>query len=271
MKSAPLLGWPILGSIGVHVVGIAAASSMMLASASTSTMPLVPIELVRVEPPAPPPPPPPPKPDLKPITPPKLATKPQELVTPEPLPAVPLREEPLREDTPRRPAAAIVDSSPVPDQRLLGSLGSTTPLAGAVGAGKVFDKGDMLAVPGNGSNGGNASGTGTRVASLPNQGADDGGEVTDFARPLGGYQTKPRYPDGARRRGIEGVTMLRFQVSTAGRVASVTVAQSAGNSDLDRAAVEAVKSWLFEPARRGKEPVSVWVTLPVRFQLQGVE
>ena len=37
--------------------------------------------------------------------------------------------------------------------------------------------------------------------------------------------------------------------------------------DLDRAAIEAVKTWLFEPARRGKEPVPVWVTLPVRFGL----
>jgi outer membrane biosynthesis protein TonB len=31
--------------------------------------------------------------------------------------------------------------------------------------------------------------------------------------------------------------------------------------------VEAVKTWKFEPARRGDEPVVVWVTLPVRFEL----
>jgi protein TonB len=64
------------------------------------------------------------------------------------------------------------------------------------------------------------------------------------------------------------VTTLRFQVLSSGHVGSVGVAQSAGHAALDRAAVEAVKTWLFEPARRGKEAVTVWVTLPVRFQLQ---
>jgi len=48
----------------------------------------------------------------------------------------------------------------------------------------------------------------------------------------------------------------------------VIVEQSAGFRDLDFAAVDAVKKWLLEPARRGKEPVSVWVLLPVKFQLQ---
>jgi len=47
----------------------------------------------------------------------------------------------------------------------------------------------------------------------------------------------------------------------------VQVQSSAGRADMDRAAVEAVRTWLFEPARRGKEAVAVWVTLPVRFEL----
>jgi protein TonB len=47
----------------------------------------------------------------------------------------------------------------------------------------------------------------------------------------------------------------------------VQVQRSAGRADLDRAAVEAIQTWLFEPARRGKEAVAVWVTLPVRFEL----
>ncbi len=32
--------------------------------------------------------------------------------------------------------------------------------------------------------------------------------------------------------------------------------------------MDAVKTWVFEPARRGEEAVTVWVTLPVRFKLQ---
>jgi protein TonB len=52
-----------------------------------------------------------------------------------------------------------------------------------------------------------------------------------------------------------------------GKVGTIQVQRSAGRPDLDRAAVEAVKAWLFEPARRGKEAVAVWVILPVRFEL----
>jgi protein TonB len=91
--------------------------------------------------------------------------------------------------------------------------------------------------------------------------------VTSFAKPLGGYQTLPRYPESARRAGIEGVTTLRFLVLANGHVGTIQVEHSAGHMDLDRAAIETVKTWLFEPARRGKEPVPVWVTLPVRFGL----
>ena len=91
--------------------------------------------------------------------------------------------------------------------------------------------------------------------------------MTSFARPLGGYQTTPRYPESARTAGIEGVRPLRFVVLADGLVGTVNVEQSAGHPDLDRAAIEAVKTWRFEPARRGKEAVAVWVTIPVRFQL----
>ena len=52
-----------------------------------------------------------------------------------------------------------------------------------------------------------------------------------------------------------------------GRVGEVLVEKSAGYQDLDFSAAEAVKKWLFEPARRGKEPVQVWVLLPVKFEL----
>jgi protein TonB len=61
--------------------------------------------------------------------------------------------------------------------------------------------------------------------------------------------------------------VLRFVVQADGLVSSVVVQESAGHPDLDQSAVEAVRTWRFEPARRGKEPVAVWVTVPVRFTL----
>lgn len=78
---------------------------------------------------------------------------------------------------------------------------------------------------------------------------------------------KPVYPESARRAHVQGVTLLRFRVLATGRVGSVTVAESAGHGDLDRAAIDAVKQWRLEPARRGAEPVDVWVSLPLRFEL----
>jgi protein TonB len=98
-------------------------------------------------------------------------------------------------------------------------------------------------------------------------GVGSGEALSGLARPLGGYQVKPRYPDSARRAGIQGIALLKLRVLENGKVGQVMIEKTAGHPDLDRAAADAVKKWLFEPARRGKEPVAVWVLLPVQFQL----
>jgi protein TonB len=92
--------------------------------------------------------------------------------------------------------------------------------------------------------------------------------ITRMATPSGGYQVRPSYPATARRLGIEGTSMLRVFVAADGRVADVQVDQSAGHPDLDRAAMDAVRRWKFEPGRRGSEPVGMWVRLPVQFVLK---
>jgi protein TonB len=133
--------------------------------------------------------------------------------------------------------------------------------------------GPALAVPGDAGAGGlllpapeiPGAAPGPRVGTGVARGSGDG--LTSFARPVGGYQTTPRYPEAARREGAEGVVTLRFEVLTSGKVGTVQIQRSTGRRDLDRAAMEAVKTWLFEPARRGKEAVAVWVILPVRFEL----
>jgi TonB family protein len=61
--------------------------------------------------------------------------------------------------------------------------------------------------------------------------------------------------------------VLKLQVLENGRVGEVVIEQSAGHPDLDMEAAGAVKKWLFEPARVGKQPVAVWVLLPVKFEL----
>lgn len=112
--------------------------------------------------------------------------------------------------------------------------------------------------------GGAGTGNGTLMTGLP----PSTGGGSGLARPLGGYQVKPRYPESARRQGVEGTSLLKIYVSDRGLVEDVLVEHSAGHQELDLAAMEAVKRWRFEPARQSNRPVAVWVMLPVRFTLK---
>jgi periplasmic protein TonB len=156
-----------------------------------------------------------------------------------------------------------------------GSVASKAPAGeaagGEVGVGGLFGDGDVSVAGGSGMGGG---GGGTAVAGLGRGdkgdgfgGGGNGDGLAATARPLGGYQVKPRYPESARKIGAQGITLLRVRVLENGHVGEVLIEKSAGFRELDSSAAEAVKKWLFEPARRGKDPVQVWVLLPVKFEL----
>jgi protein TonB len=108
----------------------------------------------------------------------------------------------------------------------------------------------------------------TTVAPPPVVAASPDGAVTRTATPSGGYQVHPSYPSTARRLGIEGTSLLRVFVGADGRVTDIELDRSAGHPDLDRAAIDAVRRWKFEPGRRGSEPIGMWVRLPVQFVLK---
>ena len=111
------------------------------------------------------------------------------------------------------------------------------------------------------------TGVGAGGGTGPGRGGGSGNGTS--ARAIGGYQVKPRYPESARRRGIEGTVLLKMRITAQGRVEDVQVVRSAGYPDLDESAIEAVRRWRFEPARRNGEPVAEdAVLLPVVFQLQ---
>jgi protein TonB len=80
--------------------------------------------------------------------------------------------------------------------------------------------------------------------------------------------TPPRYPLIARRNGVEGTVRLKVFVTREGRPADVQLDQSSGSAALDTAALDAVKTWQFVPARRGQEPIESWVVVPVVFRLE---
>jgi protein TonB len=249
----------------------------------------VPVELVEVAPAelpkkvevAPPPPPPPPQPRSKPkppkITAPKLISKPKIIETPQPQPPVGNTKEEIQEPEPvvePPPPLAALPEKPGSPQAGWNSGNSAADAEGSAGGtGELFGKGDVGVVGGSGVEGGGGGkgnsglGRGDKGDGTGGGGIGSGEALSGLARPLGGYQVKPRYPESARRAGAQGVTTLRVRVLENGRVGEVIVEQSAGFRDLDFAAAEAVKKWRFEPARRDKDPVSVWVLLPVKFEL----
>ncbi len=242
----------------------------------------VPIELVdvsRVEEPKKievPPPPPEPKPKPKNITAPKLLSKPVFETRPQ-SPAGNTREEIKQPEKPveEPPKLAALPENPGATKGGWNTGNRASEAEGsAAGAGNLFGKGDVGVVGGSGVEGGGGGlgtsglGRGSKGDGTGGGGVGSGEALSGLARPLGGYQVKPRYPESARRAGAQGVTTLRVRVLANGRVGEVLVEQSAGFRDLDFAAMDAVKKWLFEPARQGKEPVAVWVMLPVKFELR---
>lgn len=79
---------------------------------------------------------------------------------------------------------------------------------------------------------------------------------------------RPAYPPMARKLGLEGVVLLRVDVSAKGTPDKVVIAHSSGASLLDEAAIKAVQGWTFVPARRGEAPIPHPVEVPIRFQLK---
>lgn len=79
----------------------------------------------------------------------------------------------------------------------------------------------------------------------------------------------PNYPSVSRRLGEQGLVLLHVQVTEDGTAGSVTLQTSSSSTRLDQAALEAVKKWRFIPAKRGEQPVSASVVVPVRFSIEG--
>lgn len=79
----------------------------------------------------------------------------------------------------------------------------------------------------------------------------------------------PNYPPLSRQLGEEGRVLLRVQVMEDGTPGSVELQTGSGSSRLDQAALEAVKKWRFVPAKRGEQPVSASVLVPIRFSIEG--
>ena len=80
-------------------------------------------------------------------------------------------------------------------------------------------------------------------------------------------EVRPIYTDEARRQRIQGDVILEIVVRSDGSVGSIRVRRSLGGG-LDQRAIEAVRQWRFNPARRHGTPVDVAVEVAVEFKLR---
>lgn len=64
--------------------------------------------------------------------------------------------------------------------------------------------------------------------------------------PVPGENPSPEYPEGARRRGIEGLVLVRIDVDASGAATACTLLTSSGNVLLDDAALRAARRWRFQ-------------------------
>ena len=78
----------------------------------------------------------------------------------------------------------------------------------------------------------------------------------------------PRYPTSALRSGIEGTVLVRAEIDADGTPVDVGIARRSGNRELDRAALNAVRGWRFQPALRDGKAVASAVQVPVDFVLE---
>lgn len=82
-------------------------------------------------------------------------------------------------------------------------------------------------------------------------------------------QPAPRYPQEALRRNDGGTVRVKVTVAIDGSVDRLELAESSGSRHLDRAAMEAVRRWRFQPAVRDGQPVAADVVVPIVFNPGG--
>jgi protein TonB len=89
---------------------------------------------------------------------------------------------------------------------------------------------------------------------------------SDRPVPLPGQSPPPSYPPAALRRGESGTVVVRVDVDAGGMPLDARIIQRSGSRDLDRAALEAVRGWRFQPAQSNGQPMAGSLEIPIDFQ-----
>ena len=76
---------------------------------------------------------------------------------------------------------------------------------------------------------------------------------------------RPKYPEIARKAGLQGKVFVRFHVGKDGKVHEVQILK--GEEIFRQAAIDAVMQFVFTPAMQNDKSVSVWMSQVIRFDL----
>jgi len=121
---------------------------------------------------------------------------------------------------------------------------------------------------GSGSGGGVGSGQGPGYG--PGYGGGTGGGVFrvggGVSAPKKIYDPDPEYSEEARKAKYQGTCVLYVIVGSDGKPRDIRVSRTLGLG-LDEKAIEAVKTWRFEPATKDGKPVAVAINIEVSFRL----
>lgn len=74
----------------------------------------------------------------------------------------------------------------------------------------------------------------------------------------------PEYPRELRSKGVSGIVMVKCTIDEHGNVSEADVIKSS-NEEFDKFATDALKKWKFKPGRQDGSPISMQVTIPIKF------
>jgi TonB family protein len=74
----------------------------------------------------------------------------------------------------------------------------------------------------------------------------------------------PRYSEEAKQGKYQGICVLALIVGSDGKPYDIKVSRFLGEG-LDVMAIEAVRKWRFEPARKGENPVAMAINVEIKF------
>ncbi|MEH1819779.1 MAG: TonB family protein [Nostoc sp.] len=160
-----------------------------------------------------------------------------------------------------------------------GGIGSGT--GSGIGSGIGSGTGSGI---GSGTGSGIGSGTGSGIGSGTGSGIgnETGNRPTVATRPIAPTPPKinssgngngraacrecnAKYPEAARRRGVEGRVEVAVDTDAQGNVTNVRIARSSGNRDLDEETARQAREWKLKPAEGGRQGVSI----ATEFAIQG--